>query len=241
LPPVPHIHCCAPVWNEECAVARFVEETAAALDACGRPWEIVLLDDGSTDGTRSIAEGLGRRLPVRLLPFPHRGIGAVLREFVLLAAKFPPQDAVIFTEGDTTCDPAFIGPALKALEAGADVCTASRFVEGAQVTGFPLRRRLQTFTANRLLRARFSRPGAEVTDYTLFARAYRAAALQKISPADLTGRHFETNAELLVRLLARGARVSEVPARYRYDLKAGPSKLPTLATIRGYGRLLAGG
>ncbi len=208
---------------------------------CGRPWEIVLLDDGSTDGTRRIAEELGRRLPVRLLPFAHRGIGAVLREFVLLAAKFPPEDAVLFTESDTTCDPSFILPAVRALEAGADVCTASRFVEGAGVTGFPLRRRLQTAAVNRLLRARFSRPGADVTDYTLFARAYRASALQRVSPADLKGQHFETNAELLVRLLALGLRVSEVPARYRYDLKPGPSKLPTLATIRGYGRLLSGG
>jgi len=229
-----HIHCAAPVFNEECAVARFVTETARYLETLGRPWEIVLLDDGSTDGTRAEAGKLARTLPVRVVPLPHRGIGAVLQEFVALARGWPAGDAVIFTEGDGTCDPSFIGPALELMNStGADVCAASRYLPGAEVTGFPARRRLQSYLSNRMLAAKYG----GVSDYTLFARVYRAETFRRVAPADLRRDGFEANAELLIALLAAGAKAAEVPVRYRYELKAGRSKLPTLRTIAGYGRL----
>ncbi len=244
-----HIHCVAPVFNEECAVARFVNETALVLDAIGRPWEIVLLDDGSTDGTRTEAQKLGRTMPVRIISFPHRGIGAIMREFVTLAGTWPDDDAAIFTEGDGTCDPAFIRPALQALagdrmagdpdETGstisADVCTASRYLDESEVSGFPARRRLQSYVSNRMLSARYGQ--GQVTDFTLFARAYRVSALKQVPPGNLRRDGFEANAELLVALLETGARAAEVPVNYRYGLKSGRSKLPTLQTILGYGRL----
>lgn len=233
-----HIHCTAPVFNEACSVARFITETAAVLDRCGRPWEIVLFDDGSTDGTRDEAEKLGKTLPVRVLSFPHRGIGAVIRELVAFGAALPADDAVIFTEGDGTCDPSFIPSALEKLATGSDVCVAGRYVEGSRVTGFPVRRRLQSFVSNRMLAARYGKtPQGPVTDFTIFSRVYRASAFRLVRPSGVRLDGFEANAELLVEMLSAGARVSEVPVSYRYELKSGRSKLPTARTILGYGKL----
>ncbi|MCW5829405.1 MAG: glycosyltransferase [Deltaproteobacteria bacterium] len=224
------------MFNEECAVARFIETTAAALSATGHPFSIVLLDDGSTDSTVRQAQALSGQYPVRVLEFPHRGIGAILRELIRFARTAAPDDRIVFTEGDGTCDPSFIAAALPLIDGGADIVAGSRYLPGSQVTGFPLRRRLQSAAVNRLCAWRADTAG--VSDYSLFARVYRAGMLASVDEKALTTDGFETNAELLMVMLSGGAAAAEVPVSYRYDLKEGPSKLPTARTIAGYLKLL---
>lgn len=228
------LHCFAPAYNEGPSIGRFIEGLSAACESLEVPWELCILDDGSTDETvRHIEEATGSR-PITVRSYPHRGIGALLREVVTIAHTLPARDALLFIESDGSCDPGFLPSALEQLALGADVVVASRLVPGGIFEGFPLRRRIQTHVVNRLLRLRYG----VVKDFSIFARLYRVSALQLLDPAALHHEGFEANAELLIELLSRELRVAEVPLHYRYDRKDSASKLPTWRTIEGYLRLL---
>jgi glycosyltransferase involved in cell wall biosynthesis len=105
-PAVPSISVVLPAYNEEAALPRTVEEFAAALPELVPEWEIVVADDGSTDGTPAVCEELSRRFAgrfrfVRLSPNQGygsalaAGIGAARGAWVLLSdsdGQFEPKD-----------------------------------------------------------------------------------------------------------------------------------------------------
>jgi glycosyltransferase involved in cell wall biosynthesis len=108
-----------PVHDEERSVARLHEELAAALDPLGRPWEVVFVDDGSTDGTFAALTRLHDR---------HEGVRVVRlrRNFgkaAALQAGFEEAqgDVVVTIDGDLQDDPAEIPRLLAKLDEGYDL------------------------------------------------------------------------------------------------------------------------
>ncbi len=69
-----------PAYNEEACLGRTLDEVRAELDAIGQPWDVVVVDDCSTDRTASIVEAQAAVDPrIRLVREPHRGKGAAVR------------------------------------------------------------------------------------------------------------------------------------------------------------------
>lgn len=69
-----------PAYNEQASIAGCVAELGGALDRLGVPWELVVVDDGSTDRTKAAVGEAARREPrVRLVELPHRGKGSAVR------------------------------------------------------------------------------------------------------------------------------------------------------------------
>ncbi len=183
------------------------------------PVEVILVDDGSRDGTAQLAEELGSTLSgFRVLREPHRGKGGALR-----AGVFAAQGEFVFlADADWSMPPeqvlAFLPPALVDF----DVAIASREVRGAVRHGEPLRRHLLGRAFNRLVQAAVL-PGIEDSQCG-FKCLRREAALALFSTTRSDGWAFDV--ELLLRARQQGLRVREVPIdwHYRADSRLRPGR-----------------
>ena len=83
----PFLSVVIPAYNEESRIQRTLERVAGYLSTRGYDWEIVVGDDGSTDGTRRLVEQAASRNPaIKLLPLEHRGKGWAVRNAILAAS-----------------------------------------------------------------------------------------------------------------------------------------------------------
>ncbi len=236
------IYYAIPAYNEERNLGSLVEQIDRAMSAAGLDYRIVIVDDGSTDGTPGIIRKLAKDFPIiSLRNDPNMGLGVTLRRALKRAAELAgPGDAIVTMDGDGTHDPAYVPALLELLEGGADVAIASRFAAGGGVRGVSALRRVLSSGAGFLLRIFFPMKG--IKDYTSGFRAYRATALKKAF--DLLGERFMREAgfsvspEIILELRGLGAAVQEAPFVLRYDLKGGESKIRIARTISQYLRLI---
>jgi dolichol-phosphate mannosyltransferase len=225
-----------PALNEAWNLALVLEDCARAAETAGRPLQVVLVDDGSTDGTRSIAEAWGTRLPVEVIVHEvNQGLGCTMHDGLKRAADLAePDDVIVTMDADHTQPAALIPCMVQAVEAGDDLVIASRFRPGAKVVGLSGLRRWLTVVSSWLYRSILPIPG--VRDYTCGFRAYRGSLLRNAFLAHngrfITEPGFTCMAEILLKLRSLAPIVSEVPMVLRYDLKRGASKMPVARTIR---------
>lgn len=231
-----------PVYNECEGIAALLGDVRTTFSCRDEPYRIVVVDDGSDDGTTDILDREAAEAD-DLTVVRHRvnlSIGAAFTSGLLAAADHCPddKDVIVLMEGDRTSSPEFLGKLIgECREGGADVAVASRYLPGGGYRRFPLARLVYSRTVNRLLARSFPIPG--VTDYTLFFRAYRAPVLRRLISffrphALLSSSGFTANAELLIKLSYFTPRIAEVPFLYDYGVKEGRSKLPVARTICEY-------
>jgi glycosyltransferase involved in cell wall biosynthesis len=100
-----------PAHNEEALIARTLASIAGAAREIGAPWEIVVVDDASTDGTAAIAAAAG----ARVVAADYRQIARTRNA----GARAAVGETLIFVDADTVVDSAVVRAALRALAAGA--------------------------------------------------------------------------------------------------------------------------
>src|SRR5688500_5055513 len=109
--PRPVISVVAPVWNEAPALPLFYERMVAVLDGLGEPWELILVDDGSTDASRRIMRELHARDPrVKMLSFSRNFAHQVA---ITAGLDYAAGDAVVVIDSDLQ-DPPEVIPELVA-------------------------------------------------------------------------------------------------------------------------------
>ena len=213
-----------PFYDEEKSLPRIETELVPVLDGLGLEYEIVAVDDGSTDGSRRVVEGLQKKLPsLRLVAHErNRGLGAAVRSG-LAAAK----GALIVTfESDFTYAPAQIaGLIIKHMETQAD-CVS---VTTAGSKDVPAVRRL----GSELVNLSYRLWAGPYMGWTPLLRLYRADALRGL---ELRCEGFEINAEILVALLRAGRKVAELPVQLTVR-REGASKLRVLQELRRHAAL----
>lgn len=207
-----------------------------ALEAGYR--RVVVCDDGSTDGTAAVAEGLG----ALVLVHPRNlGLAAALRTLLNWAAEnLEDDDLAVFMDADGTMDPRSVAAARALFEGGAEIAIGSRYAPGGGVSGLPAYRAVLSLGARELFRLLHPIPG--VRDYTSGYRVYRADFLRRYReayPDWFAASGFTAQTELLLRArtLVPPPRVEEFPIRIRYEAKRGASKMRVLRTIAEYARL----
>ncbi len=241
------IYVVLPAWNEERVIGPTLRALADAVRGREASYHVVLVDDGSTDGTVAEAQravaAAGGRLPLTVLRHGvNRGLGAGLRTGIgWCLDRAGADDVVVTLDSDNTHPPALIPELVARLGDRFDLAIASRYRPGASVRGVPGYRRALSDVGRLAFQTLFPIPG--VRDYTCCFRAYRVPALRRARLAygeDLcTARGFEAVMDLLLRLRTVGVRATEMGFRLDYGERVGQSKMKVLRTIRTTLALLA--
>jgi glycosyltransferase involved in cell wall biosynthesis len=190
-----------PVYNEALIVREAALDLCRALEALGFDYELILSENGSTDGTRAVLAGLAAQNPrVRALEIGEPNYGRALRLGILEARG----SEVICDEIDL-CDVDFYQRALPLLAAGVDLVVGSKAMKGAN-DARPLLRRMATRVITLLLRAA---TGFRGTD-THGLKAFRRERLVDVVRACLVDRDLFAS-EFVIRAQRMGRDVREIP------------------------------
>lgn len=186
-----------PFWNEERNVTAVIEKAAAVIPNIAKKWEIIIVDDGSSDQTHSIAEKLVKRFPHTSLIShqPNRGYGAALKEG-FLHAKY---NYIVFTDGDGQFDFSEVGKFIEKISQ-ADMVIGYRKKRHDQ----PIRHLLMTM----LKIWDFVFFGFYFRDIDCGFKMFRREALEKIRPLRSEGAMITT--ELLAKAKKAKLRIRQV-------------------------------
>lgn len=199
-----------PTYNERETLPELVGRLHRVL---GSGYEVVVVDDGSPDGTAELAQELARRYPVRVVRRPGK-LG--LASAVLAGARVASGRWVVVMDADLSHPPEDVPRLVAALRAGAEVAVGSRYAPGGGVTDWPVHRRLMSRVAVLLarvwLRERVRDP----------VSGFFAARRDVLLDPSLEGLGYKILLEVLAR--GRGRRVVEVPYVFT-DRRGGRSKL----------------
>jgi glycosyltransferase involved in cell wall biosynthesis len=205
-----------PCLNEAETLATCIKKARGSMEALGVDGEIVVADNGSTDGSQAIADSLG----ARVVPVPERGYGAALRTGIAAAeGRF-----VIMADADDSYALDDLGPFVDALRGGADLVMGNRFAGGIEPGAMPA---LHRYLGNPVLswvgRLFFRVP---INDFHCGMRGFRR---DRVLELGLTTVGMEFASEMVVRSAINGLNITEVPTTLKPD---GRSRAPHLRTWR---------
>jgi dolichol-phosphate mannosyltransferase len=230
-----------PAFNEEANVPRLLADLESRPDLWRDGGWVVLVDDGSTDGTIEAARAHDGDLPVEILPLVrNQGPGKAFDRGFRRALAFAPDDELIVTlESDTTSDLDALEAMLAAAREGADVVLASHHA-GGELMNVSRHRRFLSRAASSVIRRG---GGLDASTVSSFFRVYRATALnagyERYGDSFIRERGFACKAEILMKLSALGITIAEVPVVLDWSRREGESKMKVLPTMGGYARLMA--
>jgi glycosyltransferase involved in cell wall biosynthesis len=207
------------MYNEEAYARRAVAAARAALETAIPDWEIVIVDDASTDGTAAVADALAREDPrVRVIHNPRNlRLGGALRAGYAAATK----DLVFYTDTDLPVDLEELPRAVRLLDyQQADVVAAYRFDR----TSEGLVRALYTLCYNHLIRTLF---GLRVRDVNFAFKLFRRSVLEKFT---LTSEGSFIDAEFLLRARKAGCVIIQIGLDY-FPRTRGTSTLGSVPVI----------
>jgi len=194
-----------PAYNEQ-ATIRTIVARVLAVDLGAVDTELVIVDDGSTDGTRDILKELDGKNGVRVLFQPHnQGKGAA----VWRGIQESTGDMVIIQDADLEYDPADYVPMLQALLSGkGDIVYGSRYLGRGRHDN----QSLAAYLGGRSLSvACLLATGRYLTDTVTAYKLFRRTDLASL---DLQTTGFELDHEITARMLSRGRQIVEVPITY---------------------------
>jgi len=217
-----------PCFNEQKNIERFESELFPEIARLGVEAEYLIIDDGSSDGSSGTADRLCQRNPcVRLIRhLNNRGLGAAVRTG--LAAS--EGDVVLTVDSDLSFPPSEIAKLASALDPGVDAVFGSPSM--GHFDQVPLHRKILSQGLNSLYRI------IAAENLTAFSSIFRLYRAESVKALHLESNSFDINAEIALKMVARGAHIIEVPVTLSTRLY-GESSLDTAREIKNHVRLLA--
>jgi glycosyltransferase involved in cell wall biosynthesis len=205
-----------PCLNEAETLAACIQKAQLAIEKDGLSAEIIVADNGSTDGSQAIAKEMG----ARLIPVERKGYGSALIGGIEAARG----ELVIMGDADDSYDFTAIAPLIARLRDGCDLVVGNRFLGGIEPGAMPWSHRwignpVLTFIS----RVFFHTP---VGDAHCGLRGFRKEAFQRMK-LRATGMEFAS--EMVIKASLKGMRIAEIPVALRPD---GRSRAPHLRTWR---------
>jgi len=197
---------------------------------------VVIVDDGSPDGTGELADEISREHPnFKVFHRPRKaGIGSAYREGFRMAIE-EGCELVFEMDSDLSHDPSFIPDFLRAIDEGWDVIIGSRYVPGSKVIGWSWHRSLVSKVANFLSR---HLAGLKVCDATSGYRAIRAGSLCKVDLDGILSDGYAFQIELLFELDRITKKIREIPTTF-VNRRKGKSKLSIMDIVQ-FARTIVG-
>lgn len=208
-----------PTYNERENIEAMIAKVFS-LDGC---FSLLVVDDGSPDGTAAVVRDLMPSYPDRLFLVEREGklgLGtAYLAGFRWALERG--YDAVFEMDCDFSHDPDDLLRLAAELEAGADVAVGSRYVSGVNVVNWPMRRLLLSYCASRYVKIVTGMP---VKDATAGFVGYRAEVLRTLDLDNVRMRGYGFQIEMKYTAWRLGFKIKEVSIIFR-DRTLGTSKM----------------
>jgi dolichol-phosphate mannosyltransferase len=206
-----------PAQNEEGSIVKTLAGVTAALGEGGIDYEVLVIDDGSTDDTRGLVEAIAASNPrVRYHRSQYEpGFGMAVR----VGLEEFTGDAVAIFMADSSDDPRDLCRYYEVLEEGWDCAFGSRFMAGSRISGYPWLKLAINRLANLFIRAIFLHG---YNDTTNAFKAYRREVIETVDP--LLSNHFNLTVELPLKAIVRGNSFRVIPISWT-NRTAGTSKL----------------
>lgn len=222
------VYICIPAYNEERTIGVVLWKIRQVMSEFERDYQVLVVDDGSTDGTGDVMEPYARIMPLHVRRHSNRqgyavSLEALVREAVS-RTDYPKRDVVVTLQADFTEEPEDIADLVKRIEGGADVVTGNVRLLGSET---PRVFRWSRNLWHTLLRR--TRRGTVEGDLLSGFRAYRVFTLQKAIEAVgdeplLTTDGWAANAELLNRVAPHSRRTEAVAVQVRHARRQRESR-----------------
>lgn len=222
-----------PTYNERVTLGELVERALAApVDI-----DLLIVDDGSPDGTGRLADELAETHPeVHVMHRPAKsGLGPAYRAGLGWGLERG-YEVLVEMDADLSHDPAQL-PAILAATDHADLVIGSRYVPGGDIRNWPRRRLLLSAGGNRYVQLV---TGVPVRDATSGYRAFRRPVLEAIELSELRSDGYSFQLETVLRTWRAGFRIVEVPITF-VERRAGASKISRAIVVEALWRVLVWG
>ncbi len=229
-----------PAFNEAANIARLLGDLDSRPQLVSDRNRVIVVDDGSSDGTGDIAASFDGKLQVDVVRLERNaGPGAAFRAgFASALASLDGEALIVTLEADTTSDLSALPKMLACARLDADLVLASVHGGGRMINVGFVRRTLSK-GAGAVVRLAL---GVDARTVSSFFRVYRASLLQagtaRFGNDLIREPGFACKAELLSKLAGLGARVHEVPVDLDASRRVGESKMRVGETLVGYWRLI---
>jgi glycosyltransferase involved in cell wall biosynthesis len=210
----PELSVVMPCLNEARTLETCIRKAQASFERIGIAGEVVVADNGSTDGSREIAEDLG----ARVVPVEQRGYGAALTGGIAAARG----RWVIMGDADDSYDFSDLEPFVQQLREGYDLVAGNRFEGGIREGAMPwLHRRLGNPALSFVGRRLYGTPCGDI--YC----GLRGFDREKVAALDIRSSGMEFAIEMIVKATMMGLKVTEVPTTLSPDAEGREPHLNT--------------
>ncbi|OGT94801.1 MAG: hypothetical protein A2083_04995 [Gemmatimonadetes bacterium GWC2_71_9] len=221
------IYVLVPVFDEAATVGLILWKVRQVFTAFNREYQLLVVNDGSTDATDQVLAPYTRALPLTLVSHrQRRGYGTSLEELLRAAVERsdrPRRDMAVTMQADFSDSPDDIPELVKRIEGGADIAVADRRIRSGAPSAERLARRLLPALVRTLARI----PGVE--DYVGTLRAYRLATVERLvreagGQPILTRDGWAADLELLLKLSRHTRKIDSVPVTGTLAARQRPSR-----------------
>ena len=215
-----------PVHNETGCIERVVQDLAVELASNKIEYEIILVNDNSTDETPQVLAGLAANLNgVKMVNSPApKGFGRAIRRGLDEISK----DIVVVFMGDGSDDVGDVTKYYNKILEGYDCVFGSRFIKGSRVAGYPKAKLVLNRLGNTLIQVLFL---LQYNDVSNAFKAYRREVIRAVKP--LISQYFNITVEIPLKAIIRGFSFAVIPINWN-GRESGVSKYHIKELSRKY-------